>query len=53
MKTLKPAEAERKGLRPLAGPYCAREDWMAQNVMLDMRRGGKPNAKNAMGSLCG
>ena len=44
MKALATAAAEKKGLRPLAGPYSTQEDWMAQNVMCDMRRGGIEHA---------
>lgn len=44
MNHLTPSEAEKKGLRPLAGPYTSREDWMAQNVIGDMRRGGIEHA---------
>ena len=40
MSPLAPIEAEKKGLRPLAGPYTPGEDWMVQNVIGDMRRGG-------------
>lgn len=44
MNPITSAVAEKKGLRPLAGPYSAKEDWMAENVSRDMRRGGIDHA---------
>jgi len=34
---MSPETAEKKGLRPLAGPYRPKEAWMLDNVLRDLR----------------
>ena len=33
------AQAQKRGLRPLSGPYSEREKWMIENICADLRRG--------------
>jgi len=39
-KPISPTAAEKRGLRPLAGPYSDLETWMIENLCADLRRGG-------------
>lgn len=34
---MSPDQAEKQGLRPLAGPYRQKESWMIDNVVRDLR----------------
>jgi len=36
--------AEKRGLRPLAGPFSEAEEWMIESLCADLRRGGIAHA---------
>jgi len=44
MKPITKPEAASRSLRPLAGPYAKREEYMMRRVCADMRAGGIEHA---------
>jgi len=43
-KPITRSTAEKRGLRPLAGPFSEAEEWMIESLCADLRRGGIAHA---------